>query len=147
MGEARKIHTWKAFIEEMDAIGRINFGAIFTIKELEMFFDTPVGTPKFSFAIIGVRDALLERGMAFTMRDQKGTSYRIAMPEENADEMERFQRHAINSMRRGVILGTSTPLDTLSIEDRRRHEAIVEKMSVRLALINRRTAQLKPPQN
>jgi hypothetical protein len=56
--------------------------------------------------------------------------------------MERMNRLAINSLKASVILGTKTNLNLLSECERKRHEAITEKMAHRVALLGRTSSSL-----
>lgn len=132
----RVLPIWKAWLEEN--ADRIKFGATFTSEELVKFFGEPEDSLKFAMAIHDLRKALRRRGMNFTARGQFGKGYCIPQPNTNADEIQRMQRAAISAMREAHILGTSTPTNLLTDEERRLHDACVERIANRLVLMTRK---------
>ena len=54
---------------------------------------------------------------------------------KNADVMLGYQATAIDCLKRGVILGTNTKLDTLTEDERRRHEAVLARLAQKAALM------------
>lgn len=135
---ARILPLWRAFLSEMREADRLKFGEFFTTAELAKSLCCPEESTEFAFAVARIRRALRRDGKNFTARGQQGLGFVIAAPETNHAEMQRLQSVAMTAMREGVILGTNTPIDLLSAEDRRKHEAVLEKMATRMALINRR---------
>lgn len=132
----RILPLWKAWMEENAS--RIQYGAQFTSDELVKFLDQPEESIGFAMSIHEIRKALRRRGMVFTARGEFGKGYKISPPCANADEMKRMERAAVSSLREAVVLGTSTPLDILTSDERKLHEALLEKVSTRLALIARK---------
>ena len=49
--------------------------------------------------------------------------------------MASYSRTALDALKRGVILGTNTRLDTLTAEEKRKHESMLEKLATRLILV------------
>ena len=43
----------------------------------------------------------------------------------------------LDALKRGVVLGTNTRLDALSEGERRKHEAMLERLALRHALVQR----------
>ena len=90
---------------------------------------------KFGLAISEIRRELEKKGFYLSGRGQKGDQFIILPAEANQDVMLSYQRAAIDAMKRGVILGTTTRLDLLNEADRTRHEKILEKLAWRVALV------------
>ena len=135
-GDARKLPLWKSWVESNES--RLTYGAQFTSKELTEYLGLTEDDLQFAMSIHHIRKALRRKGMNFTARGQYGAGYVIAQPGTNHAEMRRMANVAASAMREGVILGTSTPLDMLTDEERRIHESLTEKMATRLALMRRR---------
>ena len=140
-GDARKLPLWKSWVEANE--GRLTYGAQFTSKELTEYLGLTEDDLQFAMSIHHIRKTLRRKGMNFTARGQYGAGYVIAMPGTNHAEMRRMANVAASAMREGVILGTSTPLDLLTQEERRMHESLTEKMATRLALMRRRIQPTK----
>ena len=137
--DARKLPLWRSFYTDAKDAGRFKYGAFFTVAELELALAAKEDTAEFRFSVSLIRRALRREGKNFTERGQQGSGLLIAPVETNANEIQRLQSAALSAMREGVILGTTTPLELLTAEDRRRHEAIVERLGKRLALISRQS--------
>lgn len=137
-GDARKLPLWKSWLEANES--RLAYGAQFTSKELTDYLGMTEEDIQFAMSIHHIRKALRRKGMNFTARGQYGAGYVIAQPGTNQAEMRRMANVAASAMREGVILGTSTPLDMLTDEERRIHESLAEKMAARLALMRRKLA-------
>ncbi len=90
---------------------------------------------QFSLAISEIRKELEMDGFYLSGRGQKGCQYIILAPASNQKVMASVQRASIRAMARGVILGTNTRLDSLTANERRKHESLLEKMATRLALV------------
>lgn len=141
--EARKLPLWRAWLEANEA--RLTYGAAFKTEDLEAFFGVQSDRLAFRVEVIAIRAELLKRGMNFTERGQNGAGFVIAQPNTNADEVERMQRAAISAMGRSVVLATTTPMQLLTEQERRKHEAVAEKAATRLALLSRTAPQLSSP--
>jgi len=137
-GDARKLPLWKSWLEANES--RLTYGAQFTSKELTDYLGMTEQDLQFAMSIHNIRKVLRRKGMNFTARGQYGAGYVIAQPGTNHAEMRRMANVAASAMREGVVLGTSTPLDMLTEEERRIHESLTEKMATRLALISRRSS-------
>lgn len=137
--DVRKLPLWKSWVEANE--GRLTYGAQFTSKELTEYLGLTEDSLQFAMSVHHIRKALRRKGMNFTARGQYGSGYTIAQPGTNHAEMKRMANAAASAMREGVILGTSTPLDLLTEDERRIHESLTEKMATRLALIRRRLPQ------
>ena len=140
--DVRKLPLWKSWVEANE--GRLAYGAQFTSKELTEYLGLAEDSLQFAMSIHHIRKMLRRKGMNFTARGQYGAGYTIAQPGTNHAEMKRMANTAASAMREGVILGTTTPLDLLTEDERRVHESLTEKMATRLALIQRR---IQPPKD
>lgn len=136
--ETKTVSLWRLFIEQMDTEGRVNFGAFFTIAEIEGFLNDTYGRVSFGSKIDHIRKALRRRGMVFTERGQFGSGFIIAQVEKNEGELDRLTKCSRNSMREAVVLGTKTPVALMKAEQRARFESKTAKAATRLALISRR---------
>jgi hypothetical protein len=61
----------------------------------------------------------------------------ILPPAANVEIMKGYSRAAIDALKRGVVLGTNTRLDALSEGERWKHEAMLERLVLRAALVQR----------
>jgi hypothetical protein len=120
----------------MKAAG-IEYGKVYTAEFFEERLMVKRDDPSFCFDIPRIRRELEHSGYYLSGRGGKGETYVILPPENNADQMLAYQSAAMDALKRGCILGTNTRLDTLSAEDRRRHEAVLERAMTRSLLINR----------
>jgi len=139
--DVRKLPLWKSWVEANE--GRLIYGAQFASKELTEYLGLAEDSLQFAMSIHHIRKTLRRKGMNFTARGQYGAGYTIAQPGTNHAEMRRMANAAASAMREGVILGTTTPLDLLTEDERRVHESLTEKMATRLALIQRRIQPTK----
>lgn len=133
--EIRRLPLWRDWIERNEA--RINYGLTVGIEEMEAALDERAHTMAFEMAIHEIRVALRHRGMNFSSRGLNGAGFHILPPSTNADEMERLNRTALNSLKAAVILGSTTETGLLTDCESKRHAAVVEKMANRLALLMR----------
>jgi hypothetical protein len=133
--EVRRLPLWKDWIERNEH--RLAYGLTVTTEEMEAALEEKFGTVEFNMEILNIRMVLRHRGMNFSQRGLRGAGFHIAPPNTNVDEMERMNRLAMNSLKASVILGTKTNLNLLSECERKRHEAVTEKMAHRVALLGR----------
>jgi hypothetical protein len=138
--EVRRLPLWKDWIERNEH--RLAYGLTVTTEEMEAALEEKIGTVEFNMAILNIRIVLRHRGMNFSQRGFRGAGFHIAPPNTNAEEMERMNRVAVNSLTASVILGTKTNLNLLSECERKRHEAVTEKMAHRVALLGRTSSSL-----
>jgi hypothetical protein len=138
--EVRRLPLWKDWIERNEH--RLAYGLTVTTEEMEAALEEKIGTVEFNMAILNIRIVLRHRGMNFSQRGLSGAGFHIAPPNTNAEEMERMNRVAVNSLTASVILGTRTNLNLLSECERKRHEAVTEKMAHRVALLGRTSSSL-----
>lgn len=136
--EARRLPLWRSWIEANET--RFTFGAMFTTQELSKYLGMKETDVQFAFAIIPIRRFLRRKGMNFTARGQDGKAFWIMPPNTNAETVHSMQRAAVNALKEGVILGTATPLEMLTEEERMRHESICERVATMAALLARHEA-------
>ena len=135
--EALRLPLWKNVYEQMIAEG-CDYGRTYAAEFFETSLKTTRDTMRFGLDLARIRRALEYHGFYLTARGQGGNQFIIVQPESNADKLIGYQRAAIDALKRGVILGTNTRLDSLTDEQRRRHESTLEKLATRAALVSRR---------
>ena len=133
-----RLPLWKNVYEQMIAEG-CNYGATYPAEFFERGLKAHRDSMRFSLDLARIRRALEHHGFYLSGLGGKGAQWVIVAPESNADKLLGYQREAMDALRRGVILGTNTRLDTLTAEQRRKHEATLEKLATRSALISRGT--------
>jgi hypothetical protein len=133
----RRLPLWRTCLEELRARGQIRHGQTIDAHHLEKALDCDRNSIAFSFAVSNIRRELEEDGYYLSGRGQHGNQFVILPPASNADVMRAYAREAANALKRGVILGTNTRLDTLSEADRKRHESILERIATKAALLTR----------
>ena len=134
--ETLRLPLWKNCLENM--IGEtVEHGKTYTAEYFEAQLKESRDSMKFGLAISEIRRELEKRGFYLSGRGQNGNQFIVLPPENNSDVMLAYQRSAIDSLKRGVILGTQTRLDLLNQEDRQRHEKVLEKLATRTALVCR----------
>ena len=134
MNSVVRLPLWKSCLEQMQ-IGGVEYGKVYAAEFFEEHLRTKRDTMQFGLAVSEIRKCLEEQGFYLSGRGGKGDQWVILEPSSNVDVCQCYSRAATDALKRGVILGTNTRLDTLSIEQRRRHENVLEKMAVKLALI------------
>lgn len=134
--EVLRLPLWKNALEAMRESG-LAHGQVWEAEFFEGHLKCTREDMKFGLSISEIRRELEKDGFYLSGRGQKGAQYVILPPECNADVMAQYQRAAIDALKRGVILGTNTRLDTLSDSDRRRHEGMLEKLATRAVLMQR----------
>lgn len=140
--EVVQLPLWKACLDDMLSEG-VDYGKIYSTKYFEKKLKAERDTMEFSLAMSSIRASLLEHGKYLSGRGQKGESFVVLNPEANASVMQSYQKEAVKALKKGVILGTNTDLKLLTDDERRRHEATLERMSIRAALVCRSTKELR----
>ena len=136
--EVRTLPLWKYWCETRGE--QLTFQDQVDVEEMVKALGKPADSVQFSMGIMEIRRWFRRRGMNFTSRGLNSRGFVISKPEANSDEMVRMDRAAMNGIREAVILGSKTPVELLSDEDRRRHEAITQKIATRLAMISKNRA-------
>jgi len=134
VAELVRLPLWKSCVEDMLASG-VTYGATYPAEYFEKKLRCERSEMKFGIAVSEIRRALEIHGFYLSGRGLKGDSFIVLEPSSNQDIMKSYSSAAIDALKRGVILGTNTRLDTLSAEERRRHESILEKMATRLMML------------
>lgn len=118
----------------------IEYGKTYPADFFEKHLKVDRDSMKFGLDISEIRRELEKAGFYLSGRGQKGHQFIILQPASNRNVMASYSRQAVEALKRGVILGTNTRLDTLNAEDRRRHESALERIAVKAALISRATS-------
>lgn len=134
--EIVRLPLWRNALEEMHRDG-LQYGKTWKAAFFETHLRCNREDMKFGLAISEIRRELEKDGYYLSGRGQKGNQYVILPPESNSDVMLCYQSAATDALKRGVILGTATRLDTLGESDRRKHEATLERMAIKASLMNR----------
>lgn len=134
--EVLRLPLWKNALDEMRTTG-ITYGQVYDAEFFENHLKCTRDDMKFGLAVSEIRRELEKDGFYLSGRGQKGAQFVILMPESNSDVMAAYQRAALDSLKRGVILGTNTRLDSLSDSDRRKHENLLQRMATKCVLMQR----------
>ena len=137
-----RLPLWRNCFEEMLKDGA-DYGKVYNVEFFEKKLKEPRETMAFGLAVSQIRTALLERGLYLSGRGQKGEQFVIVDAAANTKVMENFQAQAALALRKGVILGTNTRIDVLTDEERRKHEATLERLAIRSALMARKLPAIK----
>jgi hypothetical protein len=140
--EVVRLPLWKNCLEDMLQQG-VDHGKTYEADFFENHLKSERTTMAFSLGVSQIRTALLEHGFFLSGRGQKGDQFVILDAASNTRVMENFQHQAAVALKKGVILGTNTRLDVLTDEERRRHEATLERLAIRSALMSRRIGPIK----
>jgi hypothetical protein len=140
--EVVRLPLWKNCYEEMIREG-VDYGKTYEAEFFETRLKEKRDTMAFGLALSQIRTALLGNGVYLSGRGQKGHQFVIVDAAANTRVMENFQHQAKIALQKGVILGTNTRLDVLTEEERRKHEATLERLAVRTALMSRQVPTLK----
>jgi hypothetical protein len=137
-----RLPIWKHVLELMrqePIIPGRQFSAEFFEENLRMKREDM----SFALSISNIRQELLADGVYLDGRGGRGDKWFIRPYAENHAVMKSYTHQALMALKKGVILGTNTPLDSLTDDERKRHESVLCKMATRLALMQRRNPELK----
>ena len=134
--EIQRLPLWKNVVEEMRSMG-LQYGQTFPSEFFEERLKVTRDQMRFGLDISEIRRELEHDGFRLSGVGQKGNQQVIVPLKCNSKVMESYQRRAFDAMKRGVILGTNSPIHLLPDEDRRKHEALLERMATRLVLMQR----------
>ena len=137
-----KLPEWKSCLEDMVKEG-IDYGAVFATAWMEERLRCKRDTMRFGLDVSRIRTKLLEEGFYLSGRGANGERFEIVPAAANAQVMENLQAEAARALAKGVLLGTNTRIDVLTDSERRKHEAMLEKLAVRAALFSRRVPTLR----
>lgn len=135
-GKLTKLPEWRACLDVMLKEG-VEYGKVYSAEFFEEHLCAKRDEMDFEMRISEIRRALEHKGFYLTGRGGKGVQWVILPAKANQNVMRSYNRAAADAMKRGVILGTNTPLDLLSEQERRSHEATLEKMATRQILLQR----------
>jgi hypothetical protein len=127
---------WKHCLGEMRKSG-IEYGTVYETSWLADTMRLDPDSMHFGIAVSNIRKELRREGKHLSGQGQDGKRYAIVPPADNYRELKRLNRQAVRSLREGLILGTSTPTELLDGNERRRHEALTERLAIRSALMAR----------
>ena len=142
-GTTRELPLWKHALDEMRKSG-VEYGKTYAPEWFEERLSCHRDSMEFSLALSEIRRELEFDGFYLTGRGQAGNQI-ILPPKDNADVLLSYQRAAIDALKRGTILGTATKTDTLTVNEKRRHESVLQRVAIRAALISRRPSRELPP--
>lgn len=135
--ELHHLPLWQTTLAAMRKEG-IRYGQTYSMEFFELGLGANRDSIGFGRAVSEIRRELEHDGFYLSARGQSGNGYVILYPEKASDIMLSYQAKAIDSLKRGVILGTNTKLETLTEAERRRHEAILARLAQRAALVGRK---------
>ena len=124
-------------LDEMRAKDMVHYGAAIPAEFFEEALKAPRNSMEYGLGVSSIRRELLQDGLFLSGRGQRGKQFVFLQPAANANVMAGYQRAAVDALTRGVILGTSTPIDLLTEGERRRHEGLLERIATRAALVQR----------
>lgn len=137
-----RLPEWKHCLEQMRTAG-LEYGKVFTADFFETHLQMKRDTMAYSLAISEIRKTLEKEGMFLSGHGQKGESCTVLPPEENAKVGVRYAYAASDALRRAHTLLSTTPLETLTADQRTKHEQVSERIAVKLALMNRSATYAK----
>ena len=132
-----RMPLWRGVLSEM--IESATHGDTLPVEHFEQKLRCSRDTVEFGISVSNIRKGLEHYGMSMT---QKAGQMLILLPEDNARVMELFNFRALRSLKRAVILGSSTPLAGLTDSQKREHEKQLSKSAFRLALMRRKTHEI-----
>lgn len=125
---------WRKVAAELLA-NEINYGSFFPTSQMEKALGMKRDDVRFAFAIYNIRGVLMQHGFYLTSRGQKGEQLIVVPASQHAEIMLNMSAQASRALQRGIILGTKTSTNTLSAEEKRRHESVLEKLAHKSALM------------
>lgn len=134
--QATRMPEWKDCLDRITREG-LDYGKVYTAEFFEKHLKCSRGDIRYSLDISKIRRELERQGYYLSGRGQNGNQYVVVSPNQNTDVMKKYQRAALDSLNRGVILGTNTPLHLLQNGDRIKHEQMLQNMATKLVLMQR----------
>ena len=113
--QVRKLPLWKSCLQKMEEEG-LHYGTSFTVEWLEEQLSAKFGTIGFMIAIHDLRIELEKRGFAIAGSPKKTGRYAILPAKDNA---------------------ANTDMSELTPEEMKRHQSVLERARLRVALIDR----------
>lgn len=134
--QAVKLPLWRSTLEKMRTIG-LNYGMVFPTKFFEDNLKAVKGESRLNFGIMRINKKLIHEGFYLSSKGQKGNQYVIIPANSIHCVMDNWAHSAAQALKRGVILGTNTKTDTLSPEDKRRHDASLQSICMKRLLMGK----------
>ncbi len=138
----QRLPLWRDTLDKMIELG-IHYGAEFSTEWLESQLHQAYGTMAFSLAVSRIRRELLSQGRYLSGRGTEGKKFTIIQPQDNHMVMTAFQTEAIGLLKKGVILGATTEMESMDDEQKRKHNSVLERLAIRSALMSRSSRELK----
>lgn len=135
-GVAVRLPLWRNCLEKMIQEG-LYYGKPYSKEWFEEELKCPFNGMEFSFAITQIRQELEEKGFYLSGRGQKGTGFVIVPAAANADVMKSYQKAAAQALQRALVLGSNTDTTQLTDMEKRKHEAVLERVAIKTALLQR----------
>jgi hypothetical protein len=142
MNETRKFPLWKNVVLLLEEQG-VNCDTVIKTEWLEAELQLKYGTPQFGGSIHKIRLHFEHMGLYLTQSEQRGKQFVFLPYRDNFKKIQSFDRQAKAKLKRGLILGASTPVDGMTEEERVRHERWTEAAGVRSAFLHRSISTLK----
>jgi hypothetical protein len=137
----QRLPLWKVCLDDMLHDG-IEHGKIYNTSWFEEKLRCQQSTMEFGLGVSEIRRALESHGFYLSGRGLDGDKLVIVEAGKNQKVMARYNSHAVDSMNRGVILGANTRRELLTEAEKVKHDALLERMQIRKAMLNR-TAEVK----
>lgn len=128
--------AWRTLVNKMIS-DDITYEKSFPTQELEIFLNLKRDDPSFAFAMSHIRKVLLAKGMYLTSRGMKGECFIVLPAARNAEVMSAYSRRASDMLTNGIMLGSTTIKDTMTDEEKRRHDSVLEKLAHKAVLLRR----------
>ena len=138
-GEVIRLPLWRECAKEMIEQG-LEYGKVYTSEYFEKWLKCSPDSITFGIGVSKIRRTLEHHGVFLSARGQKGKQYVLLQASANSNVLANWAHQATDCLKRGVILGTNTRLDALNPDDRRRHEAWVERIGTKFRGSARRGA-------
>lgn len=139
--EVLVLPLWKTCLEDMIQDG-IDYGKIYETKWFEDKLRCLRSTMEFGLAISEIRRELEKEGFYLSGRGQNGNQFIVIPADSNQDILRHYCSLANDCFKRGIILGKRTKREALSPDKVAQHEAILERMENKFALL-KRSEQIK----
>lgn len=131
-----KLPLWRSALDELSRDG-VNYGQTISAAWFEKHLRCERDSMQFGLAISEIRRELEKQGFYLSGRGQKRNQFVILPPASNSKVMENYGAMAVDALKRGVILGTNTRLDSLNPSERQRHQGVLERMALKAVLLHR----------
>lgn len=135
-GTVRKLPLWKSCFEKMEAEG-LEYGKIYPVHFFEHELSAKMSTIGYQTGIIEIRHELEQRGFWLKGSPQRAGIYQIVMPDKNRKAMNDRQSRARSLIARAITLGVNTDRRKLTADQVQKHDSVLNRAQLRLALIDR----------